>query len=88
VACHYAALGFRDFTIRGEVIKKYFADYCSYAQDLGIFDYIQGPESSLERDVIERVAADGQLQAFGHRGSANGCARGARHSAPPRGLVS
>ncbi len=34
----------------------------------GILDYIGGPESSLERDVLERVAADGQLQAFRHRG--------------------
>jgi glucose-1-phosphate cytidylyltransferase len=34
----------------------------------GILDYIDGPESSLERDVLERVAADGQLQAFRHRG--------------------
>jgi glucose-1-phosphate cytidylyltransferase len=34
----------------------------------GILDYIEGPESSLEKDVLERVAADGQLQAFRHRG--------------------
>ena len=34
----------------------------------GILDYIDGPESSLERDVLERVAADGQLCAFRHRG--------------------
>lgn len=38
VMCHYAAFGFSDFTIacgyRGEVIKKYFADFRFYAQDV------------------------------------------------------
>lgn len=34
----------------------------------GVFDYIGGPESSLEKDVLERIAADGQLAAFRHRG--------------------
>ena len=34
----------------------------------GILDYIEGLDSSLEKDVLERVAADGQLQAFRHRG--------------------
>ena len=29
----------------------------------GILDYIDGPESSLERDVLERVAADGRNSA-------------------------
>ena len=33
-----------------------------------ILDYIEGPESSLEKDVLERIAADGQLQAFRHSG--------------------
>lgn len=191
VMCHYAAFGFNDFYIacgyRGEVIKKYFADFCYHAQDLivslksgdvemvggappdwrvhaidtghdamtggrllalrdyvgdgpfmctygdglssvaldqlvafhrshgklatvtavhpparfgllkldgdhveafsekpqtdtdwinggffvfepEILDYIEGPESSLEKDVLERIAADGQLQAFRHSG--------------------
>ena len=34
----------------------------------GILDYIDGDESSLERDVLERVADDGQLMAFRHDG--------------------
>lgn len=34
----------------------------------GILDYIDGPQSSLERDVLERVADDGQLVAFRHPG--------------------
>jgi glucose-1-phosphate cytidylyltransferase len=34
----------------------------------GILDYISGPTNSLESDVLERVAADGQLHAFRHRG--------------------
>ena len=34
----------------------------------GLLDYVEGPESSLERDVLERVAADGQLMAFRHDG--------------------
>lgn len=34
----------------------------------GILDYIDGPASSLERDALERVAADGQLCAFRHPG--------------------
>ncbi len=34
----------------------------------GILDYIKGPESSLEKDVLEQVAADGQLAAFRHPG--------------------
>ena len=34
----------------------------------GILDYIEGPDSSLEKNVLEQVAADGQLQAFRHRG--------------------
>lgn len=33
-----------------------------------ILDYIEGPQSSLEKDVLERIAADGQLQAFRHSG--------------------
>ena len=34
----------------------------------GIFDYLEGPESSLEKDALERVAADGQLMAYRHPG--------------------
>lgn len=34
----------------------------------GILDYIDGPQSSLESDVLEKVAADGQMRAFRHRG--------------------
>jgi glucose-1-phosphate cytidylyltransferase len=34
----------------------------------GIFDYLSGPESSLERDALELVAADGQLMAYRHPG--------------------
>ena len=34
----------------------------------GILDYIEGPESSLEKDVLEKVAADGQLMAYRHDG--------------------
>ena len=33
-----------------------------------ILDYIEGADSSLEKDVLERIAADGQLQAFRHSG--------------------
>lgn len=33
----------------------------------GVLDYVEGPDSSLERDVLERIAADGQLAAFCHR---------------------
>lgn len=34
----------------------------------GIFDYLQGDESSLESDVLERLAMDGQLAAYRHTG--------------------
>ncbi|MDZ4760262.1 MAG: glucose-1-phosphate cytidylyltransferase [Alphaproteobacteria bacterium] len=34
----------------------------------GLLDYISGPGASLERDVLERVAADGQLMAYRHDG--------------------
>ena len=34
----------------------------------GIFDYISGDSSILEREVLEQVAADGQLKAFRHPG--------------------
>jgi glucose-1-phosphate cytidylyltransferase len=33
-----------------------------------IFDYINGPSVSLERDVLEQIAADGQLMAYRHDG--------------------
>ncbi len=34
----------------------------------GIFDYIEGDQVSLERDVLDRVAAAGQLKAYLHHG--------------------
>lgn len=34
----------------------------------GLLDYISGPACSLESDVLEKVAADGQMRAFRHRG--------------------
>jgi glucose-1-phosphate cytidylyltransferase len=34
----------------------------------GVFEYIDGPQSSLERDALERIAADGELVAFRHPG--------------------
>ncbi len=34
----------------------------------GLFDYINGAAASLERDVLERVAADGELMAYRHDG--------------------
>ncbi len=33
-----------------------------------VLDYIDGADTSLERDVLERVAADGQLMAYRHNG--------------------
>lgn len=33
-----------------------------------VLDYIEGDESSLERDGLERLAADGQLAAYRHEG--------------------
>lgn len=33
-----------------------------------LFDYLDGPETSLERDALERIAADGQLMAYRHDG--------------------
>lgn len=33
-----------------------------------LLDYISSPEASLERDVLERVAGDGQLMAYRHDG--------------------
>lgn len=39
-----------------------------FAFEPGVLDYVEGPESSLERDVLERVAADGQLMAYRHDG--------------------
>ena len=32
----------------------------------GVFDYLSGPEVSLERDALPRLAAAGQLRAFRH----------------------
>jgi glucose-1-phosphate cytidylyltransferase len=34
----------------------------------GVLDYIEGDDVSLEKDVLERVAADGKLMAFRHGG--------------------
>ena len=34
----------------------------------GIFDYLEGDDTSLEADTLERVAADGQLAAYRHDG--------------------
>jgi len=34
----------------------------------GVFDYIEGDETVLERAPLERLAADGQLAAFRHEG--------------------
>ncbi|HEY3375061.1 MAG TPA: glucose-1-phosphate cytidylyltransferase [Candidatus Aquicultor sp.] len=34
----------------------------------GIFDYLSGDETILERDPLERLAADNQLMAFRHEG--------------------
>jgi len=34
----------------------------------GVFDYIDGDDTVWERDPLERLAADGKLSAFVHRG--------------------
>lgn len=34
----------------------------------GVFDYLEGDDSSLEGDALERLAADGQLAAYRHEG--------------------
>ncbi|HEX2723829.1 MAG TPA: glucose-1-phosphate cytidylyltransferase [Gemmatimonadaceae bacterium] len=34
----------------------------------GVLDLIEGPESSLEKDALERLASDGNLMAFKHEG--------------------
>lgn len=34
----------------------------------GVFDYLTGDEAVLEREPLERLAADGQLMAFRHEG--------------------
>ena len=34
----------------------------------GIFDYIEGDETSLEREPLEKIAKDGQLMAYHHKG--------------------
>jgi glucose-1-phosphate cytidylyltransferase len=34
----------------------------------GVFDFVTGPESSLERDVLEALAARDELMAFRHHG--------------------
>ena len=33
-----------------------------------VFDYLGGPEASLEVEALERLAADGQLAAYKHDG--------------------
>jgi len=35
----------------------------------GVFDYLEGDQSSLESDALERLAADNQLAAYRHAGS-------------------
>ena len=34
----------------------------------GVFDYLDGPDVSLEHEVLRRLAEDGQLSAFRHTG--------------------
>ncbi len=34
----------------------------------GVFDYLEGPETSLEGDALERLAEDNQLMAYRHDG--------------------
>jgi glucose-1-phosphate cytidylyltransferase len=34
----------------------------------GVIDYVKGGDASLERDVLEQIAADGQLMAYRHEG--------------------
>ncbi len=34
----------------------------------GVLDYLDGPETSLERDALDRIAADGELMAYRHDG--------------------
>lgn len=36
--------------------------------ELGIFDYLNGDDTILEREPLERLAADGQLMAYRHEG--------------------
>jgi glucose-1-phosphate cytidylyltransferase len=33
-----------------------------------IFDYLSGDDTTLERDPLEQLASDGQLEAFSHDG--------------------
>ncbi|MNL04334.1 Glucose-1-phosphate cytidylyltransferase [compost metagenome] len=33
-----------------------------------VLDYIDGPQSSLERDALDRIARDGQMVAYRHEG--------------------
>jgi len=39
-----------------------------FVMEPGVFDYIEGDETVLEREPLERLAADGQLAAYLHRG--------------------
>ena len=36
--------------------------------EAGIFDYLEGDDTSLEADALERLAIDGQLAAYRHEG--------------------
>ena len=39
-----------------------------FVMEPGVLDYIQGDETYLEREPLERLAKDGQLAAFRHDG--------------------
>ncbi|MGB8954076.1 MAG: glucose-1-phosphate cytidylyltransferase [Tumebacillaceae bacterium] len=39
-----------------------------YVMEPGVFDYIDGDETFLEREPMERLAADGQLYTYQHNG--------------------
>jgi glucose-1-phosphate cytidylyltransferase len=63
--------------IHGEVVTKFsekpqtHGDWINggfFVFEPGVLDYIKSDDASLERDVLERVAADGQLMAYRHDG--------------------
>ena len=39
-----------------------------YVFEPGVFDYLDGDQTILEREPLERLAADGQLMAYRHEG--------------------
>ena len=53
----------KSLTLKG---FKSFAQPTSFVFEPGVFDYLSGPKISLERDVLPRLAAAGQLRAFRH----------------------